>query len=167
MAPKYDRTQLLGHAVIRQAVLDLFSGMVSGAEDEVCERRRAMRFLTATGDDDWAHARAHWCSMADVDPGILRDEIVRVLDGERDIELEDQTYRLNGHDIARRLWSEEKGRHLAYLDRARQVVDARRTARQVQETAERERRREERMRQAWDEANRLIEQGNRRLRYAV
>lgn len=110
MAARYDRTQLLAHAVIRQAVLDLFSGTLSGAsnEDEAFERHLAMRFLTASGADEWARAREHWCIMADVDPDMLRDQIVRVLDGEREIDIEDRTYRLNGHDIARQALGERE-----------------------------------------------------------
>lgn len=164
MVARYDRSQLLAHAVIRQAVLDLFSRTLSGTaiELEPYERHLAMRFLTATGDDDWAHTRAHWCSIADVDPDDLRMHIVDALEGHRDIEFpdDDKTYRLNGHDIARALWEQEKARHVAYLDRARQVVDARREQ-------QRNRRHVERMRQACDEAGRIIDEANNRLRFGT
>lgn len=160
MVARYDRSQLLAHAVIRQAVLDLFSRTLSGtaSEDERHERHLAMRFLTASGDDDWAHARTHLCIIADVDPDDLRMHIVNALEGKRDIEFpgDDRAYRLNGHDIARALWEQEKARHVAYLDHARQVVDARR-----------DRRHEERMRQAWDEAGGIIVEANHHLRYAT
>jgi len=146
--------------VIRQAVLDLFSKSVSGAsnEDEAFERHLAMRFLTATGDDDWAQSRAEWCSLADVDPDDLRAHIVDVLEGHRDIEFPegDQTYRLNGHDIARAMWAAEKARRVAFISDAREKVDARNTAR-----------RERRMREAWDEAQRIIDEANHRLRFGT
>jgi len=158
MAARYDRTQLLAHAVIRQAVLDLFSGTLSGAsnEDEAFERHLALRFLTASGADEWARAREHWCIMADVDPDMLRDQIVRVLDGEREIDIEDRTYRLNGHDIARRLWANEKARHVAYIEQAQRASRKRREAR-----------REAKMRDAWDDAGRIIDEANHRLRFGA
>lgn len=158
MAARYDRTQLLAHAVIRQAVLDLFSGTLSGAsnEDEAFERHLAMRFLTASGADEWARAREHWCIMADVDPDMLRDQIVRVLDGEREIDIEDRTYRLNGHDIARRLWADEKAKHVAYIEQAQKASRKRSEAR-----------REQRMREAWAEASRIIDKANHRLRFGT
>lgn len=158
MAARYDRTQLLAHAVIRQAVLDLFSGTLSGAsnEDEAFERHLALRFLTATGNDDWARAREHWCIMADVDPDILRDQIVRVLEGEREIDIEDRTYRLNGHDIARRLWANEKAKHVAFIEEAQKASQKRREAR-----------REALMRAKWAEADRIIDEANHRLRFGT
>lgn len=158
MAARYDRTQLLAHAVIRQAVLDLFSGTLSGAsnEDEAFERHLALRFLTATGSDDWAQARAAWCNLADVDPDILRDHIVRVLEGHRDIDIEDRTYRLNGHHIARKLWADEKARHLAYIEQARKVSESRRAER-----------REARIQEAFAQAQRTIDAANHRLRYGT
>lgn len=104
---------------IRDWKMGLVGGVkrLSGAsnEDEAFERHLALRFLTASGADEWGRAREHWCIMADVDPDMLRDQIVRVLDGEREIDIEDRTYRLNGHDIARRLWANEKARHVAYI----------------------------------------------------
>lgn len=158
MAARYDRTQLLAHAVIRQAVLDLFSTALSGAsnEDEAFERHLALRFLTATGNDDWVMARRAWCGVADVDPDMLRDQIVRVLEGEREIDIEDRTYRLNGHDIARRLWADEKARHVAYIEQARKVAEKRRDAR-----------REARMREAFAQAQRTIDEANHRLRFGT
>lgn len=159
MTARYDRTELLAAAVIRQSVLDLFSRSLSGAasEDEGAERHRALQFLTAS-HGDWAKARNEWCGMADVDSDDLRAHIIDVLEGKRDIEFPegDQTYRLNGHDIARQVWEQEKARHIAYVDNARQVVEARRVARK-----------EERMRQAWKDAGRIIDDANHRLRYAT
>jgi len=106
----------LAQAVIRSAVLDLFSKSLAGATDADAsiERHHAMRFLTATGNDDWAMARHVWCFFADVDPDRLRSHIVDVLEGRRDIEAPDETipYRLNGHGIARQLWADEKVRQV-------------------------------------------------------
>ena len=127
MAARYDRSQLLAHAVIRQCVIDLFARTLPGVsrEDQDMERHLAMRFLTATGNDDWARSRRHWCLIADVDPDELRGHIIDILEGNRDITLEENTYRLNGHDIAQALWAKEKARHIAFLDDAREKIAAR------------------------------------------
>lgn len=167
MSARFDRSELLAHAVIRQAVLDLFSKSLSGAsnEDEAFERHLALRFLTASGDDDWARSREHWCQIADIDADELRIHILDVLEGHRGIEFpsDDRAYRLNGHDIARALWAQEKARQVAYLDNARKVLDARRKHTE----AERGRRHEERLREAWDEAGRIIDAANQRLLFGT
>ena len=162
----------LALAVIRQAVNDCFSKSLLGAtnEDEGITRHIAMRFLTAIGNDAWAQSRRDWCFLADVDPDRLRAHIVDVLEGRRDIEQpEDDAmlYRLNGHDIARQLWANEKARHVAFLDDARQKIEARRAARHEQAETERERRKEQRMREAWDEAGRIIDEANHRILFGT
>jgi hypothetical protein len=162
----------LALAVIRQAVSDCFSKSLAGAtsEDEGITRHIALRFLTAVGDDDWAMARREWCFLADVDPDELRSHIVDVLEGRRDIELPDDDamlYRLNGHEIARAQWANEKARHVAFLDDARQKIEARRATRHEQAETERDRRKEQRMRDAWDEAGRIIDEANHRLLYGT
>lgn len=118
----------LAQAVIRSAVMDLFSRTLAGATgaDMGIERHFAMRFLTATGNDAWAQSRRDWCLLADVDPDQLRGHIVDVLEGRRDIEPPEGDaiyYRLNGHDIARQMWADEKARYAAYLDDARRRRD--------------------------------------------
>ncbi len=129
----------LAQAVIRSAVLDLFSKSLAGATDADAsiERHHAMRFLTATGNDDWAMARRVWCFFADVDPDRLRSRIVDVLEGRRDIEAPDETipYRLNGHGIARQLWAGEKVRQAAHIDDARRQVEERHAAHRTQAEA--------------------------------
>ncbi|MCB1470055.1 MAG: hypothetical protein KDK08_23585 [Rhizobiaceae bacterium] len=85
-------------------------------------------------------ARRVWCFFADVDPDRLRAHIVDVLEGRRDIEQpEDDAmpYRLNGHGIARQLWADEKARQAAYLDDARQKIEARRAAHRENQPPER------------------------------
>ncbi|MBO6603632.1 MAG: hypothetical protein JJ938_04350 [Roseicyclus sp.] len=170
-----DRSEFLAHAVIRQCVTDLFVRTLSGvpSEERDIQRHLAMRFLTATGNDDWAMARRAWCGVADVDPDELRAHVIDILEGNRDLKLEENTYRLNGHNEAREMWAEEKARHIAFLDDARRQVEERRAARNVEEEADRARRRKEtdakrsaRMRDAWDEATRIIDETNHRLRYA-
>lgn len=162
----------LAQAVIRSAVLDLFSKSLAGAtsEDEGITRHIAMRFLTAVGDDEWAMARRVWCFFADVDPDQLRTHIVAVLEGRRDIELPENDamlYRLNGHEIARALWANEKARRVAFLNDARRQVEARRAARREQAETERDCRHEEPMRRAWDEAGRIIDEANHRIRFGT
>jgi len=166
MAARYDRTSMLAHSVIRQTILDVFSKTLSGAHDNEAEleRRYALRFLTdATGE--WADSRNMWCQMADIDADDLRDRLIDILDGKRDIEQpeDDKTFRLSGHDIARQVWSSFKRERAldARCERFNQGVQ--KTREQVQKEKELAARR----RAAWAEAGQMIRDANERLLFGT
>lgn len=97
------------HAIVQQAVLDLFAITPSGAAEKgTAERRDALAFLTAT-QGTWAQRRAELCALIDFDPDLVRTEIVAILDG-----AEPRIKVGRGIDRARALWAEQntRPRHL-------------------------------------------------------
>lgn len=157
----------LAQAVLRQAIIDLFSKSLSGANDNQAdlERRYALRLLTdRTGE--WAESRDAWCLMADVDPDKLRERIIEVLDGEREIEFSDtekKNYRLNGLGIARDLWAQHKQDAEQRYRKMRFEVGVREHRRRV----ELEKERAQQRRDAWAEAGRKIAEANERALFGT
>lgn len=93
------------HAVIQQAVLDLFAISPAGASERgVAERREALAFLTAS-QGAWARQRDEFCTIIDLDPDLVRAEIVAILEG-----AEPRIKIGRGLDRARALWAEQNTR---------------------------------------------------------
>lgn len=70
----------LVNAIILKAVADLFSS----ASDET-SRSEAYTFLTAR-NGPWAAHREHLCWLVDLDPDVLRERVMDILEGRRDLE---------------------------------------------------------------------------------
>lgn len=95
----------LVHAIVQQAVLDLFAITPSGAAEQgAAERRDALAFLTAS-QGAWAQRRAELCALIDLNPDDVRAEIVAVLEG-----AEPRIKVGRGIDRARALWAEQNTR---------------------------------------------------------
>ena len=150
--------RLLGQAVVRQCVVDLFTATLSGSygDDDHYERFLAMRFLTAD-HGEWKQSREDWCIMADIDPDLLSKHIIDVLEG-REVRTDgtEKQYRLNAVDVARSLWREEKDRIATQRVHAQELRNRRLAVEK-----------ERRERAAWANATRLIEEANHRLRYGT
>lgn len=93
------------HAIVQQAVLDLFAITPAGASERgIAERQEALAFLTAT-QGAWAQRRAELCAIIDLDPDLVRAEIVAILEG-----AEPRIKVGRGIDRARALWAEQNTR---------------------------------------------------------
>ena len=130
----------LVNAIILKAVADLFSS----ASDET-SRSEAFTFLTArTGP--WATHREHLCWLVDLDPDVLRERILDILEGRRDL---DQFHRRGVGNL-----SAEHGRRFLEQERARE--EAART--DAKARAEQDRKRRQHEKAALDEERRMFEQ---------
>ena len=130
----------LVNAIILKAVSDLFSS----ASDETIQSE-AYTFLTArTGP--WAAQREHLCWLVDLDPDVLRERILDILEGRRDL---DSIHRRGSGNL-----SSEHGRQFMERERAR-VESARNDAKA---RAEHDRKRRQREKAALDEERRVFEE---------
>ncbi len=120
----------LVNAIILKAVADLFSS----ASDET-SRSEAFTFLTArTGT--WAAHREHLCWLVDLDPEVLRERLMDILEGRRDL---DQFHRRGvgnlGAEHGRRFFEQERAREQAARTDAKARAEQDRTRRQREKAA--------------------------------
>lgn len=130
----------LVNAIILKAVADLFSS----ASDET-SRSEAFSFLTArTGP--WAAHREHLCWLVDLDPDVLRERMMDILEGRRDL---DSFSRRGAGNL-----TAEPGRQFLAKERAREEA-ARADAKA---RAEQDRKRRQHEKAALDEERRVFEE---------
>jgi len=130
----------LVNAIILKAVADLFSS----ASDKT-SRAEAYTFLTARSGP-WADWREHYCWLVDLDPDVLRERILDILEGRRDL---DQFHRRGVGNL-----SAEHGRRFLEQERARE--EAART--DAKARAEQDRKRRQHEKAALDEERRMFEE---------
>ncbi|WP_170399051.1 hypothetical protein [Ruegeria arenilitoris] len=96
-------------AVVSRAIFDLFSAiqMTSHPDEARVLRDEALRFLTATSGG-WARSRYDICTMADINPHLLRSRVVAILEGADVPELDGRSS-LSHIDEARAFWEALKG----------------------------------------------------------
>jgi len=128
------------NAVIARAVSDLFS-----EQTDATSRSEAYAFLTArTGA--WAEWREHYCWLVDLDPNVLRERVMDILEGRRDLDRYQERGRGN--------LDAKYGREFLAQERARE--EAARTNAKARAERDRERRKQENA--ALDEERRVFEQ---------
>lgn len=141
-APRASPERLLSAAVLHRAVLDLF--MASQAHGDgaptVNEQKDNLRFLTSTSGV-WAKMRHEHCAIADIDPDIVRETVLRWLHDEDDGHLLSFVYKGRG-----RAPSGEKTKAIFFAITG--DVDKAAKARAAQARAVAKRREQERLRQA-------------------
>lgn len=118
----YEETQLY-HAVMKQAIVDLFAGSPSSSNPKEGDliRREALLFLTAPSGP-WADMRSEIGLVIDRDAKEVRETIIAILDGG------DMPYlgevRATGLDKARALWAEQKAREAAaHVEREQRRIE--------------------------------------------
>jgi hypothetical protein len=107
------------HAVILRAVVDLFTLTVPGASEEARPRLRdeALHFLTAR-KGPWAARREELCVAVGLDPDHVRETVIDVLEGRRDLPQSGLNGRaFSGLGIARKLWKRHDPTDVARIER--------------------------------------------------
>lgn len=106
----FERTRLntpeehLGFAILSRAVADLFIGDNYHGNNQDVIRREALVFLTDK-DGQWAQSRADFCTLCGVDPSLLRDRVIDILEGRAPPDLGEARKAIK-LDLAQRLWRE-------------------------------------------------------------
>lgn len=97
-------------SILSQAVSDLFgSHSILTPAQRSRERRLALVFLTATSGEGYAW-RAHYCSLVDVDPDVLRAGVIAILEGRREPNLPYDSGFTDGLIEARSMWAAQRPR---------------------------------------------------------
>lgn len=98
----------LYRSVVARAILDLFgSQSIASHQDEVrVARDEALSFLTAE-IGGWAQSREMICGICDLEPSILRDQVIAILEGQ-DPPDEARELTFAKLDVARELWAQKK-----------------------------------------------------------
>lgn len=120
----------LYRSVVARAILDLFGSLsIASQQDEArAARDEALNFLTAdTGG--WAQSRKTICGICDLEPSILRSQVIAILEGKDppDDARESTFTKLN---VARELWVQKKTeavRAQAARERQAKIVAQRRS----------------------------------------
>lgn len=102
--------ELLIYAILSRAILDLFGsvGLVSRGDEVVKARHDALMFLTQESGG-WAQRRADICVAIGFDSDVVRNRVIRVLEGDTSaLDTYDGRGALTHVADARKLWEHEK-----------------------------------------------------------
>jgi len=120
----------LGFAILTRAVADLFIGDSHTPTQAETVRREALRFLTDK-EGQWAQSRADFCTLCGVDPSLLRDRVIDILEERAELNMGDTRKEVVARlDLAQALWRIENDNGSAH--RARQLAARKKAVLRVQ-----------------------------------